>query len=232
LPRTDTLAQDGPADASDPDAPGAREKGQRLISVHKPPASGSSSKIIGNCMGYLRLIHSAPPVPTPENACLDAFERELDYIFATLQRLGAAPGDVEDLAQEVFVVLHRNWPTLDTGRTLRPYLFAIAFRILCAHRRRWAREIPCPEVDANDASAGPEASLQSKQSIALLSAALADIPLSRRAVIVMHDLDEVPIVEVARTLSITRFGAYARLRKGRKELAAAVRRLSKGGARK
>jgi hypothetical protein len=48
----------------------------------------------------------------------------------------------------------------------------------------------------------------------------------------MHDLDEIPIVEVARSLSITRFGAYARLRKGRKELAAAVRRLSKGGARK
>jgi RNA polymerase sigma-70 factor (ECF subfamily) len=183
-------------------------------------------------MGYLRLIHSAPPVPTPESACLDAFDRELDYIFATLQRLGAASGDVEDLAQEVFVVLHRNWPTLDTERPLRPYLFAIAFRILCAHRRRWAREIPCSDVDANDASAGPEGSLQSKQSIALLSAALQDIPLSRRAVILMHDLDEIPIVEVARSLSITRFGAYARLRKGRRELAAAVRRLSKGGARK
>jgi len=47
----------------------------------------------------------------------------------------------------------------------------------------------------------------------------------------MHDLDEVPIADIARNLAITRFGAYARLRKGRRELAAAVRRLSRGEAR-
>jgi RNA polymerase sigma-70 factor, ECF subfamily len=182
-------------------------------------------------MGYLRLVHSAPAVPTPENACLDAFEGELDYVFATLRRLGAAANEIEDLVQEVFVVLHRNWKTFDVSRPLRPYLFGVSFRILCAHRRRRVREIPCAEIDARDGAVSPEGSLQSKQSIALLLAALEDLPMSRRAVVVMHDLDEVPILDVARNLSITRFGAYARLRKGRKELAAAVRRLSRGGAR-
>ena len=43
-------------------------------------------------MGYLRLVHSAPPVPVPEGTCLAAFDGELDYIFATLKRLGAARG--------------------------------------------------------------------------------------------------------------------------------------------
>jgi RNA polymerase sigma-70 factor (ECF subfamily) len=182
-------------------------------------------------MGYLRLVHSAPLVPTPENACLAAFDGELDYIFATLKRLGAAPYEVEDLAQEVFVVLHRNWSTLDTDRPLRPYLFGVAFRILCAHRRRRAREILRADVEADDGALSPEGSLQSKQSVALLMAALERLPMSRRAVVVMHDLGDVPIIEVARSLSITRFGAYARLRKGRRELAAAVRRLSRGEAR-
>jgi DNA-directed RNA polymerase specialized sigma24 family protein len=51
-------------------------------------------------------------------------------------------------------------------------------------------------------------------------------------VVVMHDLDGAPIVDIARTLSISRFGAYSRLRKGRRELAAAVRRLSKAGGRR
>jgi RNA polymerase sigma-70 factor (ECF subfamily) len=78
--------------------------------------------------------------------------------------------------------------------------------------------------------ANPEGSLESKQSHALLMAALERLPMSRRAVIVMHDLDEIPIAEVARSLSITRFGAYARLRKGRRELATAIRRLSRGEA--
>ena len=40
----------------------------------------------------------------------------------------------------------------------------------------------------------------------------------------MHDLDGFPIVEVAAKLALTRFGAYARLRKARKELASALRR--------
>jgi RNA polymerase sigma-70 factor (ECF subfamily) len=86
-------------------------------------------------------------------------------------------------------------------------------------------------VEADDGALSPEGSLQTKQSVALLMAALEHLPMSRRAVVVMHDLDEVPIADVAQSLSLTRFGAYARLRKGRRELAAAVRRLSQGEAR-
>ena len=182
-------------------------------------------------MGYLRLAHSAPPAPTPDGACLAAFDGELDYVFTTLKRLGAAPHEVEDLAQEIFVVLYRQWRTLDTDRPIRPYLFGVTYRILFAHHRRRAKEIPFADLDTEDGTVGPEGALQGKQSLAILMSALEHLPISRRAVVVMHDLDEVPIADIARNLSITRFGAYARLRKGRKELAAAVRRLSRGEAR-
>ncbi len=183
-------------------------------------------------MRSLRLIHSVPPLPAPESTCLDAFDRELGYIFETLRRLGARPWEVEDLAQEIFVILHRNWPTLDTTRPLRPYLFGVAFRIICVHRRRRARETLYAALDVEDDALGPEGSLQAKESIELLMAALERVPLPRRAVIVMHELDGVPIADVARKLSVTRFGAYARLRKGRRELAAAVRWLLNEGVRK
>ena len=181
-------------------------------------------------MGHLRLVSTAPAMPTPDSACLSAFDRELDYLFATLRRLGAAPHEVEDLAQEVFVVLYRNWDTLDTDRPLRPYLFGIAFRIVHAQRRkRRVREVVSPDFQINEDALDPEDSLQSKQAVELLLAALEAVPLARRAVVIMHDLDETPIVDIARHLSITRFGAYARLRKGRRELAVAVRRLLRPG---
>jgi len=183
-------------------------------------------------MGYLRPLRSQTIVPNFEGSCLEAFDQELSYLFQTLQRLGAHPREVEDLAQEVFVVLHRNWPTLDTTRPLRPYLFGVAFLVVSAHRRRRARETPHALLDIEDSALGPEASLQSKESSALLLAALDRVPLPRRAVLIMHDLDDVPVVDIARKLSITRFGTYARLRKARKELAAAVRRLSSEGALK
>ena len=183
-------------------------------------------------MGYLRAVRSRPPLAPPESSCIAAFETEFDYLFETLRRLGAAPREIEDLAQEVFVVLHRNWSTFDTTRPLRPYLFGVAFRIVCAHRRRRAREIPTAAFDIEDSGANPEGSLQSKESIGLLFAALDRVPLPRRAVVVMHDLDGVAVADIAQRLSISRFGTYARLRKGRKELASAVRRLLKDGARK
>lgn len=165
---------------------------------------------------------------TPESSCLEAFEREFDYVYETLKRLGAGPSEVEDLAQDVFIVLYRHWRTLDTSRPLRPYLFGVAFRIMCAHRRRRRRETPYPDINIDDDRAGPEALLQGKEATALMLAALERVPLSRRAVLVMHELDDVPVSDVARQLSITRFGAYARLRKGRRELAAALRRLTRG----
>jgi RNA polymerase sigma-70 factor (ECF subfamily) len=179
-------------------------------------------------MAYLRLAHSANPAPTPDSRCLDAYARELNYIFATLRRLGARPHEIEDLAQDVFVVLRRNWSSLDTERPLRPYLVGVAFRIVSAHHRRWSREIPQTAPDAADFAINPEGLLESKESASLLQSAIDSLPLSRRVVIIMHELDEIPLADVARKLSLTRFGAWARLTKARKELAAAVRRLSKG----
>ncbi|HSY41617.1 MAG TPA: sigma factor-like helix-turn-helix DNA-binding protein, partial [Polyangia bacterium] len=70
-----------------------------------------------------------------------------------------------------------------------------------------------------------------QQSLALLSAALERVPDARRSVLMLHDLDGVEVIEIARRLSITRFGVYARLRKGRKELASAVRALQRGKVR-
>jgi RNA polymerase sigma-70 factor (ECF subfamily) len=182
-------------------------------------------------MGYLRLVSSSQPVPTPDTSLIEAYDREIDYLFETLRRLGAGPREIEDLAQEVFVVLHRNWQALDSSRPLRPYLFGVAFRIVCAHRRKRAREIPFPGLDAEDGGRSPEGLLQSKESVALLMAGLDRVPLPRRAVLVMHDLDGVPIADIAKRLSISRFGAYARIRKARRELAVAVRRISKEARR-
>ncbi len=181
-------------------------------------------------MVSLRLIRSPAPVPVPKGDCLETFDRELDYMFGTLQRLGARPGDVEDLLQEIFVALHRNWPTLDTTRSLRPWLFGVAFRVIRTHRRRRAREAPYAGMDPEDGSPTPEAWLQGQESLALLWAAFEHVPVSRRSVLIKHDLEGLDVVEIARELSMTKFGVYARLYKGRKELASAVRRLLKEGS--
>lgn len=175
-------------------------------------------------MSHLRLVRSPAPQPTCDDACLDAFQRELDYVFRTLRRLGTALGEIEDLAQEVFLALRRSWSEYDPGRPLRPYLFGISYRIVAAHHRKRNREVAFGVIEIGDTGPGPDDALASKQARALVLAALERIPLLRRAVLVMHDLDDVPVAEVAVVLSIPRFTVYSRLRKARRELEAAVRR--------
>lgn len=180
-------------------------------------------------MAPLRLLSRPTPVPAPEGTCLEAFERELDYVYGMLQRFGARPAEIDDLLQEIFVVLHRNWAVLDTTRSLRPWLFGVAFRVVRTHRRRRARETAFAELDPEDTSPNPEAWMQGQESLALLSSALRHVPGARRSVLVKHDLEGLAVVEIARELSLTKFGVYARLHKARKELASAVRRLRKEG---
>ena len=176
-------------------------------------------------MGYLRLVRSPAFATAADSACIEVFDRELDFLFENLRRLGAATREIEDLAQEVFVVLHKNWAVLDLTRPLRPYLFAIAYRLVSANRRRRAREIPAPALDTQDAGISPEGNLERKEAVRILTAALERVPVRRRAVLIMHDLERIPIEEIARSLSLTRFGTYARLRKARAELTNAVSRL-------
>lgn len=180
-------------------------------------------------MSHLRLL--VPPIRqmTADEACLEAFQRELDYIYRTLQRLGTHPSELDDLAQDVFLALRRSWSQYDTTRPLRPYLFGIAFRIAAAHQRKNRREVAFGVIETDDVAPRPDDVLQTKQARALVLAALERIPLPRRAVLVMRDLDDVPIDAIASVLSIPLFTAYSRLRKARRELEAAVRRISKGG---
>ena len=179
-------------------------------------------------MSHLRLVPRATPHITPDDACLGAFQQELAYVYRTFRRLGTAPSEVDDLAQDLFLALRRSWNDYDSQRPLRPYLFGFAFRIAAAHQRKRKREVAFGIVEVDESGPGPEETLQSKQSRAMLLLALNRIPLPRRAVLVMHELDDVPVLEVARRLSMSQFGTYARLRKGRAELQVAVRRLTKG----
>jgi len=179
-------------------------------------------------MNRLTLAATEPRCPPTEREleCLDAYEREFDYLCQALRRLGVADAEVEDLAQEVFLVLLRNWADYDASRPIRPYLFGIAFRIASNHRRR-IKELPSASVDLEDFSPWPDQALQAKQARAFVRRALAEVPLPRRAVLLMHHLDDVSMHDIASTLSIPLFTAYSRLRKARKEFERAVRRLSK-----
>lgn len=183
-------------------------------------------------MGSHLLLLAPPPAEMiRKDPVLEAYQQEITYVFHALRWLGARPQEVEDLAQEVFIALRRAWSRYDPSRPLRPYLFGVAFRVVSMQRRKTKREVAFGRLEITDGGPYPDDLVQAKQARAMVLRALEKIPLRRRAVLVMHDLEEVPMAQVAKTLSIPLFTAYSRLRKARTELEAAIRRFAKDVSR-
>jgi RNA polymerase sigma-70 factor (ECF subfamily) len=173
----------------------------------------------------MNAILSEPTILSSVERSGRGFRVEFEYVQRTLRRLGTDRSEVDDLAQEVFLVLHRRWSEFDQSRPLRPYLFGVAVRIALANQRKRAREVAFGNVELSDDGPDPEETLSNQQTRALVQAALKRIPLPRRTVLVMHELDRVPVTEVAATLSIPLFTVYSRLRKAREELKLETQRI-------
>jgi RNA polymerase sigma-70 factor, ECF subfamily len=180
---------------------------------------------------HLLLLAPPPAHVIRKDPVLEAYQQEITYVFHALRWLGARPQEIEDLAQEVFIALRRSWPHYDSSRPLRPYLFGVAFRVVSMQRRKRKHDVTFATLEIRDGGPTPDEVLQAKQARAMVLQALERIPLRRRAVLVMHDLEEVPMAQVATALSIPLFTAYSRLRKARTELEAAIRRITRNASR-
>lgn len=170
-----------------------------------------------------------PPGRSPAPAFRAIFEAELTYVWNALRKLGVHAPDLEDVAHEVFVVVHRHLGDYDPARPLRPWLFGICVRVASDYRRlaRHRREVAPGPVEPPDPSPAADEHLERRQAQRLVSEALDALDLDRRAVFVLHDLEEETMPVIAEALAIPLNTAYSRLRLARRDFADAVTRLQK-----
>ncbi len=176
------------------------------------------------------------PGPEPSPATVDfetLYRAEFTYVWHTLRRLGVRERDLEDLAHDVFVVVHRRLGDYDPSRPLKPWLFGIAFRVASGDRRRarYHAEVAGTVVDVAADVPGADDQLAARQDRQLVLDALEALDLDRRAVFVMHDIDGHAAPEIAAAVGVPLNTVYSRLRLAREKFAAAVRRLHARGRR-
>jgi RNA polymerase sigma-70 factor (ECF subfamily) len=123
----------------------------------------------------------------------------------------------------------RRWDDFDQTRAVRPWLFGIAFRVASGHRRRGKRMVLGDDYETADPALRPDEAVAASEERRLLLRAFDTIPMERRAVLILHDVDEVPMREIAEQLQIPLFTGYSRLRKARRELDAALQASLRGG---
>ena len=164
----------------------------------------------------------------------EVYRRWFHHVTRWAHALGGPASDLDDLAQEVFLVVRRQLGGFD-GRSLSSWLFAITHKTVSDQRRRvWFRRLfvgrrQLPLEKLRSVSADPSEELERKQRQLQLYALLDRISDKRRAVFVLYEVEEYSGEEIARLLDVPLATVWTRLHHARKELAALAAKLE--GAR-
>jgi RNA polymerase sigma-70 factor (ECF subfamily) len=156
----------------------------------------------------------------------DALYREhFPYIWRTLRRLGIDERDREDAVNDVFHRVYQRLSEFDPARPIKPWLFAFAARVASDYRKRAYRHREVLDQEAIEVAIDTTRSANDDARDLVLKA-LDALDLDKRAILILHDLDQQTVPEIAVALEIPVNTAYSRLRVAREHFTAAVRRMS------
>jgi RNA polymerase sigma-70 factor (ECF subfamily) len=145
----------------------------------------------------------------------DIYRDYFAYVWNSLRRLGTETRDLADATHDVFVRVNHQLATFAWDQPLKPWLFAIAVRVAFDRVTR-------PALRASEAFESDVAARDGDEAMrARLITALRGVDRDRRAVVILHDLDEVKVEDIARALEVPVKTVETRLRIGREELAKA-----------
>lgn len=136
------------------------------------------------------------------------FERHGSALRRFLAARFAGEADVEDIAQEAWVRMHRVQHP-ERLENARAFLFQTAANLAVDHLRRveFERTHFSPDedgvADAPQHLTSPERSLDAGQQLALVEQAIAELPARCRQAFVMHRTRDMTYPEIARHLGVS-----------------------------
>jgi RNA polymerase sigma-70 factor (ECF subfamily) len=174
------------------------------------------------------------PIPADEQALVDrlragearAFEELVrayqHRVFGVAVRMLGTAAEAEDLAQEVFLRVHRAVADFRGEAKLSTWLYAIASRLcltrLGSSERRFARQGEETLARLANGHADPAATLERSELEAALHRAIAELPEERRIVVVLRDLEGLAYEEIAVALELPVGTVRSRLHRARMDL--------------
>lgn len=158
---------------------------------------------------------AGPPAPPAVQPTLESVYREhFDFAWRTLRHLGLPEESLQDAAQDMWMVVHRNLGKFEGRSTLRTWLFGIALNTARNHRRRQRRRPAHKTLDEEplDEAATPEQELEGREALGLVQEFLETLSEPRRILFVTQLLDDLTAAETAEILGIPVSSVYDRVR--------------------
>jgi RNA polymerase sigma-70 factor (ECF subfamily) len=167
--------------------------------------------------------------PTPRRL----YDSHFAFVWRNLRRLGVPDAILEDAAQDVFLVVHRRWDSYDASwSSVETWLFGILLRVARNHRRTLRRRGALVALTASEAPAsapaadeGPADMVARREAAAVLDRLLDALPDDKRAILVLVDVEQIPVPQAAEALGVNLNTAYWRLRSARKLFERALGRI-------
>jgi RNA polymerase sigma-70 factor (ECF subfamily) len=158
------------------------------------------------------------------------YQRNFGFVWRNLRRLGVASAQLDDAAQDVFVVAHRRWRDFDHRANERTWLFAILLRVAGDYRKasrrreRWFSREEADVEAAEDPSGDLHLAIATREATLHVQRLLDVLDFDKRAILVLVDLEEMTVPEAAEALGLGVNAAYGRLRRAREAFKAAYSR--------
>lgn len=145
-------------------------------------------------------------------------EAHFDFVWRLLRRLGLSPADADDAAQQVFMIAMEKLDRIQTGSE-RTFLYGAALRVAANARRKLQRRASLSEAEDSapetDTGVLPERAIELQRARSLLDELLALLPDELRRVLVLAEVEQLEVPEIAQLESIPTGTAASRLRRAR-----------------
>jgi RNA polymerase sigma-70 factor (ECF subfamily) len=154
----------------------------------------------------------------PPSALRQLVQEHYDFIWRLLARLNVSGAEVDDAAQQVFMVLvSRDGLTIKVGSE-RAFLYGVALRVAKEFRRKSLSRLnhiaPDPEV-LIDRSLDVEAMAERRQARRTLDRILEQMPDNLKEAFILFELEDMSVPQIAELLSIPTGTVASRLRRAR-----------------
>lgn len=160
------------------------------------------------------------------------YEQCFDLVYRNVRRLGVPDAMVDDAVQEVFLVVHRRLSEFEGRSSPKTWVFSIVARVAKDCRRSVRRKSPHTRGDgpvdvdtiAEDEGRDPHTIAERREGARRLHRVLDALDDDKRTALVLAELEQMTVPEIAEALGENVNTIYARLRAARREFEQAAQR--------
>ena len=158
------------------------------------------------------------------------YEEQVEFVWRTARRMGVCAADADDVAQDVFVIVHRRLAEFAVRAQIKTWVFKILVHVVRhywrTHQRkpgdRAGEDVTRMQNLAADRESCPTISLERVEAMRIVDQLLATLDEDKREVFVLAEIEQMTGLEIAEIVEANPNTVASRLRAARRDFEKAL----------